>query len=290
MSKISIIGSGGSVAPSVIKALLSPLFSSKVSFPVKIITSKDIPSNDKLTYIKNPIDDSLVDVLKGTEVLLSFLPTTDEINSKLESVVEQLKPKLYIPSEYGGEVDVIEPKYLLPYFKATIDHSKRLMEKNINVARIQTSSIRIPPAIMFGYTDHIGIYQDKGLVRLSGDFDTRVIDFCTLEDVGNAVAAIATIDPEKEPEKVLPIYRIRSGRIGFKELVRKLEAEQDRTFLIEKFDLDEEFDKYMKNPDDFIHGLFVASNFGEGKGAAFGAVDNEVINPGESLWKWSGWK
>ncbi|CAH6720239.1 hypothetical protein CLIB1444_03S07492 [[Candida] jaroonii] len=284
--KISIIGANGSIAPSVINALLSPLFSSKVSFPVRVITSKDTQSTDKLTYIKHPIDDSLVDVLKGTEVLMSFLPTTEELNAKVESVVEKLRPNLFIPSEYGGEIDKVDPKYLPSFFKSKIDHSKRLIEKNIRVARIQTSSIRIPPAIMYGFTDHIGIYQESGTVRIADDYETRVVDFSTLSDVGNVVAAVATTDPSK----TLPLYRVRSDRIGFKDLVSKFEAQQNRTYEIQHFDLDEEFQKFRENPNDFIHGLFVTSNLGEGRGAAFEAIENEVINPKQSLWKWSSWE
>ncbi|CAH6718237.1 hypothetical protein CLIB1444_01S02212 [[Candida] jaroonii] len=286
MVSIAIFGSGGQVGPSIIKAVSGPIFSSKFS-SIKVITSQDrsADSTDKVTYIKSDLDISLADELKSTDVIVSVLPAKEEVLSKLEPIIEAIKPKFYIPSEFGCEIPKIPSDVLSPILTAKVDHNARVEAKGIKVVKISTSFFRIPPVFLYAFTDTIGISQKDAVVKVVGDYDSKYVDFSTADDIGNAVASIAST----EPSKVLDTYRIRSGRISLKEVVAKIEAEQGKKYEIKQVELEDEKAELQKNLFNFPQALFVYFSLGEDKGIVFSGDENELINPGQSLWKYNTW-
>lgn len=286
MVSIAIFGSGGQVGPSIIKSVSGPIFGSKFS-SIKVITTKDrsAESTDKVKYIKSDLDASLADELKGTDVIISVLPAKPEILTKLEPIIEAVKPQFYIPSEFGNENKKVPADILSPILKAKIDHNARLEAKGIRVVTVSTSFFRIPPIFLYALTDTIGIFQKDGVVKVVGDYDSKVVDFSTADDIGNAIASIAST----EPSKVLNHYRVKSGRIPLKEVVAKIEAEQGKKYEIKQVKLEDEVAELKKDLYNFLQALFVYYSLGEGKGIVFSADENEVVNPGQSLWKYSSW-
>ncbi|CAH6718238.1 hypothetical protein CLIB1444_01S02234 [[Candida] jaroonii] len=280
MTTVAVLGYSGVLGKAVLEAFSNENFN--VSFPIKVVTSKDMPSNEKIEFVKASIDETLVDKLKGIDVLISLLPGKEDLLKTLEPIIVSIKPKFYIPSEFGNDLDVLDEKLLLPPFVYKFDHNKRLEGQAIKVVRIYTGFFRFPPIFLYAYTDIIGVVQKNREVKVVGDYETKVVDYCTLEDIANSVAAIATTDPKH----VLDSYRISSNRILLKDIVAQLEAEQNQEYKIVNITIEDQFRAVEQNPS-FENIIFCCYSQGPGNGLIFEKNDNEVINPQSSLWTWN---
>lgn len=280
MATIAVLGYSGVLGQPVLKSLTSGIFN--VSYPIKVVTSKEITNNDKVQFIQGSIDESLVEKLQGIDVLISLLPGQEELLKKLEPLIISINPKIYIPSEFGNDLDVIDERLLLPPLVYKNDHNKRLESRGIKVVKIYTGFFRFPPIFLHKFTDIIGISQKTHEVKVVGDYESIVVDYCTLEDIANSVAAIATTDPTK----VLSRYRINSNRIPLKDIVTQLEAEQNTKYNIISTTVDEQFKAVQKDPS-FINIILCCFFQGSGHGLVFEQNENDIINPNSSLWNWN---
>lgn len=288
MVKIAIFGTSGLLGAPFLEALKNPNFRSKVEFPVLAVTSKDKSkeSTDDVKFIQSDLKNpELVDELKGTDVIISLIQPEAEPLDAIYKIIAQVRPKLYIPSEFGCEVDAIESDILHVNFVNKIAHASKVKSEGIKVVKIGTGLFRAPPIFLYAFTDHVGILQKDGVFKIVGDEEDKVIFFSTLQDVGNVIAAVATT----EPSQLKDLYTVSSGQYSVKKLLEDIEKEKGQKFSVQRLTLDEQIKEQKASPENFGLALFTYFSSPVGHGGRFKLLDNELVNPKESLWKWGSW-
>lgn len=293
MSKasIAIIGLNGFIGKHVLNAINSGVFDSKIQFPVKAITRKEgSQSTDKIKYIvspeTSPDDANLIDSLKGVDAIVELTGPNPELFSKIEKIVEKVKPKLFIPSQFGtdiGQVDTYAPGFLA----LKTQHSQAVRKLGIKVVDIITALFAVPGAFLYDWVGAAGI-TEKG-VNLIGDIDQK-FHVSKLEDVGNVVLAVATHQPYSDlPDTI----HVASEVITVKDVIDRYEKSKGiKLDIISKKSAEEGKKEFVDklnagfNPNDFVFYLQVIVAQGLDKGLYFSKLDNELFNPNESLWKW----
>ena len=293
MSKvtIAIIGLNGYLGKHVLNAINSGVFDSKIQFPVKAITRKEgSQSTDKIKYIvspeTSPDDANLIDSLKGVDAIVELTGPNPELFSKIEKIVEKVKPKLFIPSQFGtdiGQVDTYAPGFLA----LKTQHSQAVRKLGIKVVDIITALFAVPGAFLYDWVGAAGI-TEKG-VNLIGDIDQK-FHVSKLEDVGNVVLAVATHQPYSDlPDTI----HVASEVITVKDVIDRYEKSKGiKLDIISKKSAEEGKKEFVDklnagfNPNDFVFYLQVIVAQGLDKGTYFSKLDNELVNPNESLWNW----
>lgn len=293
MSKVSIaiIGLNGFIGKHVLNAINSGVFDSKIQFPVKAITRKEgSQSTDKIKYIvspeTSPDDANLIDSLKGVDAIVELTGPNPELFSKIEKIVEKVKPKLFIPSQFGtdiGQVDTYAPGFLA----LKTQHSQAVRKLGIKVVDIITALFAVPGAFLYDWVGAAGI-TEKG-VNLIGDIDQK-FHVSKLEDVGNVVLAVATHQPYSDlPDTI----HVASEVITVKDVIDRYEKSKGiKLDIISKKSAEEGKKEFVDklnagfNPNDFVFYLQVIVAQGLDKGTYFSKLDNELVNPNESLWNW----
>lgn len=293
MSKasIAIIGLNGFIGKHVLNAINSGVFDSKIQFPVKAITRKEgSQSTDKIKYIvspeTSPDDANLIDSLKGVDAIVELTGPNPELFSKIEKIVEKVKPKLFIPSQFGtdiGQVDTYAPGFLA----LKTQHSQAVRKLGIKVVDIITAFFAVPGSFLYEQAGGVGI-TEKG-VNLIGDIDQK-FHVSKLEDVGNVVLAVATHQPYSDlPDTI----HVASEVITVKDVIDRYEKSKGiKLDIISKKSAEEGKKEFVDklnagfNPNDFVFYLQVIVAQGLDKGLYFSKLDNELFNPNESLWKW----
>lgn len=288
MVKIGIIGTGGFIAPAIIDSLKT-LTKDKVEFPIKAITSQDKPSDEYLEYLKASLDDeSVIDHFKGVDVVMFFGKINPTTSQNIKKLLETVKPKVYMPSEYGSDLFAADYSLLHPHLKHKVEHINDLASVDVKIVRVITGYFKFPPVFLYQFVAHVGINLGDKTVTYYGSPDTE-LSYSKLKDVANATATIAVTEVDKLQSK----YVIKSHSLPLKEFVHKYEQENGIE-LTPIYNSREEAralgEEVAKKPEptfeDLATCLLVMLGLGPGNGALFEEFDNEVINPGESLWKW----
>lgn len=290
MSSIAVIGTSGALGSYVLNSLQAPAFASKIQFPITAVTTKDksSESTDKVKYVQIDLSSSdAAEKLKGTDVLISLVNPVPEITANVEKVVLALKPKLYIPSEFGLDLEAIPDDVAAGLAKTKIAHAKTVREAGIKTVKIITTFFRIPPVYLYGFLNYTGIdLENKVFTDVVGG--NKRLQFTTGEDIGNTVAAIATSEPSKVADK----YRVFSSERDVRDVLADFEKEKGKFELkeypIEKFEEDFKAER-ASGTDNFLNFLFYSWANGVSYGAVFDSDEKELVNPGESLWKWGSW-
>lgn len=281
MSSIAVFGTSGTLGKYVLESLSSDLVGDKIAYPIKAITTKDksAESSDKVEYVQGDLiadADAIAEKLKGVDVIISLVKVEEDIIKGLEKVILAVKPKIYIPSEYGIYHQYVEG-FAHPVLDVKAAHSETIRKAGIKTVEVITAFFRIPPVFLYAFTNHAGVDQQSKTVTYT---DNKVIQFSTGKDIGNTISVIATTEPSKAED----VYFISSGSITVPELVAKLEKEQDTTYKVVEKSADDIIKGYEASGNDFVAFLFAA--FAQGKSSTFKTTGNELVNPGESLWKW----
>ncbi|KAG5418001.1 hypothetical protein I9W82_004330 [Candida metapsilosis] len=293
MSKasIAIIGLNGFIGKHVLNAINSGVFDSKIQFPVKAITRKEgSQSTDKIEYIvspeTSPNDTKLIDALKGIDVIVELTGPNPELFANIEQIVAKVQPKLFIPSQFGTDIPQVDT-YAPGFLALKSQHSQAVRKLGVKVVDIITSLFAVPGAFLYDWVATVGI-TDKG-VNLIGDINQK-FHVSKLEDVGNAVLAIATHKPYSE----LPdVVHVASDTITVQDVIDKYSSSKNvKLDIVSKKSAEEGKKEFIDklnagfNPDDFVFYLQVIVAQGLDKGLYFSKLDNELVNPKESLWKW----
>ncbi|KAI5956071.1 hypothetical protein KGF57_003557 [Candida theae] len=294
MSKVSIaiIGLNGFIGKHVLNAINSGIFDSKIQFPVKAITRKEgTKSSDKIEYIvsaeTSPNDTKLIDALKGVDVVVELTGPNPELFANIEKILAQVKPKLFIPSQFGTDIPQVDT-YAPGFLALKTQHSENVRKiGGIKVVDIITSLFAVPGAFLYDWVGAVGITEQG--VNLIGDIDQK-FHISKLEDVGNVVLAVATHD---SIAKLPDLVHVASDVVTVKDVIDKYSSSKGvKLDVVSKKSADEGRKEFVEklnagfNPNDFLFYLQVIIAQGLDKGLYFSHLDNELFNPNESLWKW----
>ncbi|RLV91036.1 hypothetical protein JA1_004127 [Spathaspora sp. JA1] len=287
---IAIIGLHGSLGQPITDVINSGLFDDKVKFPIKALTRKDdIPSNDKFQYIKTEINSESVDYiaseLSGIDVIVELVPARPDLIATLEKVAEKVKPKLYIPSQFGCDLDKVG-KIIPGFAPGKIQHSDNLRSFGIKTVDIVTNFFAQPNSFMYTIVQHLGVDPQANTVVQMGPVETK-IPYTTVEDIAKSVIAVATTPIEKLPNKL----KIKSDSITYREFIEKYELNNNVKLTIKESLTVEEANKKLEekmkqsggfNYQDLLFYLHVAG----ANDLEYDDKDSQLINPNESIWKW----
>lgn len=291
MSKIAVFGLNGALGGPTLEALTSAPFAGKVAFPIKAITRTPQESTDKVQYIKGDLTSdegvsALIEQLKDVDVIIELLNGNPTLDSAMEKIVGTVKPKLFIPSQFGTDLKATEKVF--PGFLSSKEiHSANARKSGVKTVDVITSLFFTKGSFLDTLVQHAGIDPEEKTVTYYGPENTQ-FSFSNTDDIGKAIAAIATL----ENKDVLPdVLHIHSGKITYKDVVKRWEAINGVTLKSKSYTW-EETQKLAKDtwatgfdPSKFL--LYLNLLIGIGEGLKFDQVDNELINPSESLFKWS---
>ncbi|KAL6451552.1 hypothetical protein SBY92_002895 [Candida maltosa Xu316] len=281
MSKVSIaiIGLNGSLGK-------------PVQFPIKAISRKDPETKDpNVDYVVSAIDDGTIDSisqrLAGTDVIIELTGANPDLFSKVEKIVAKVKPKLFIPSQFGTDIEALET-YAPGLLTFKQIHSENVRKLGVKVVDILTSLFAVPGAFLYEWVHAVGIDPHAKTVKLIGGADSK-FHVSKVTDIGNTVAFVATSDPKTLPNTV----KIASDEISVQNVIDRYSKDHGIELKVVSTQPAEEAKKELIdslkngfNHEKFLWYLNVVLAQGLDKGLLFSKLDNELVNPGESLWKW----
>lgn len=292
MSKVSIavFGLNGALGKPTLEALKSDVFAQKFQFPVLAVTrdSSKYTSDKYVKYITGDYvsnQDQLIEELKGVDVIVELLRPSPELFAATEKIVTLVKPKLFIPSQFG--VNLEDASKVFPGFlQLKRVHSDNVQKAGVKVVDIYTSFFA-GGAYLYDVITHVGGDAATKTVTYFGSPDSE-FSFTSLADVGRVIASLASKASSDLPSKV----SVESGKLKVSEVVERYEETHDIKFDAKQVPVDEVLKEANEvwsqgfNPAKFLYYLHVFIGAGLDHGALFSKNDDELVNPGESLWKW----
>ncbi|RLV91963.1 hypothetical protein JA1_003507 [Spathaspora sp. JA1] len=286
---IAIIGLNGSLGQPTLEAINSGKFDSKIQYPIKALTRKAQTSTDKIQYIQTEITsetvDSIAKQLAGVDVIIELVSHNPDLLNTLEQVVVQVKPKLFIPSQFGCEISVMD-KFIPGFLGFKDAHSKNVRKAGIKTVDIITNYFAEPKKFLYEVVNHAGIDPSTQSILQIGEL-TNKVSFTRVEDIGNVIVAVATTNPNDLPDQI----RVKSGSVSYQDIIDRYEQTHDVKLTVKDKITVEEAEQQLKdkiaeggfNPADFLWYLHVVG----ANGAIYYEGDNELINPNQSIWKWT---
>jgi nucleoside-diphosphate-sugar epimerase len=293
MSKtsIAVFGLTGALGKPVLEALGSSQFADKIQFPVKAISRSDHASTDTIQYIKADLSETekIASELSGTDVIIELTAPTSDIFASIEEIVAQVKPKLFIPSQFGVDINAVE-KYAPGFLGQKQAHSANVRKLGVKVVDIVTGFFAVPGTFLYEWVAHVGVNSQESTLEVRGDINQN-ISYSSLSDIANAVVATAT---HSNPSELPDLIKFQSGQITVKEITNSFEKKHNvkltTTREISKDQALSEFQELLAkgfNPNDFFSYLHYIVSQGDDNGVSFTSTDNELLNPNESVWKYS---
>lgn len=292
MSTVAVYGLNGTLGADVIKALISEPFVSKIKTPIKLLTQspdQKVVTSDKVEYI-NVKETPLKQALQGIDVFINLGNFPTAASPEVIEALVANNVKLYIPSQFGTDLEALQDDFP-GFLDGKNAHSNEARSKGIKTVDIYTGLFIGADQIFYGPSPFsvLNFDADKKEVEIVGDENT-VINPSFFKDIGNVVAALATRDDYKSiPDKV----RTYSGKVTLGDLVAHYEKKHNvkitKKYIKPSEVIAEAKEKYKNfSFQDFFLYLRAFLAGGEGKGLIFESKnDRELINPGESLFKWT---
>jgi hypothetical protein len=136
------------------------------------------------------------------------------------------------------------------------------------------------PNANFSFGPWFGMNTKKGVWESIGK-STVPSAYTDLADIGRAIASLARLPPSEIPDHV----RIVGSNISFKDASEAMTAVSGDAIELKEVDLEEYKKKTTSNATGGDPAGFIKFVMGEGK-LDFTENQNEIVNPGEKLWKW----
>lgn len=293
MSKISIavFGLNGTLGKPTLEALKSATFADNFQFPVLAVTrdASKYKSDEYVKYITGDYiggKDALIKQLIGVDVIVELIHPEPELLASLEAIAAEVKPKVFIPSQFGTDVKAAAD--IFPgLFQIKTDHSNSIRKLGIKVVDISTGFFA-EGAWLYDIAGHAGIDADTNTVTYFGSPDKKIA-FSSLGDVGRVIATVASKPASELPDSL----KVQSGEVSFGEIAKRYEENHNvklKVNSVSEADAAAEAKKQWAQgfePSKVLYYLHYVASAGVDKGVSFSANDDEYVNPGEKLWKWA---
>ena len=211
---IAILGISGFLGKPVLEAA-ETIFADQIKFPIKALTtSPGKISTDKVEYIVANYDEpeKVAESIKNVDVIINLVAYNPGATDGVEKVVSIVKPKLYIPSQFGIEIEKAD-KLFPRFLKAKTDSSLVPRTQGIKTVDIFTSYFAQPGSLLYEIIPHVGIDTASKTMTVIGSLDTR-FSYTNVDDIARSVVSVSIQDPANLPDTV----RIQSGTLSFKDI------------------------------------------------------------------------
>ncbi|KZS91069.1 NAD(P)-binding protein, partial [Sistotremastrum niveocremeum HHB9708] len=283
---VAVAGSTGSLGKNISKALLQPPYVSSFS-EIRLLARS--PTSDKakeleslfagaparVVYFNTEDEKSVDEALKGVDIVVNALTHADD--SVVDGVIRN-KVKVYIPSEFG------------------VDHKAYVTDVNVWVAKkahvqkaveqgggnLKVVSIYVGLFLETGFGPWLGYDTTNNVYTAVGSSDA-IITYTSLDDISNSVARLALLSADPTTAATVPAHvRISGSGVSVKQVQELVEKKSGKKITVKVVPLDE-WKEGLKSTDVLKQILLAA---GEGWLNYSKVNSNELVNPGESLWKW----
>jgi len=283
---VAVAGSTGTLGFNIAKALLSAPYVSSFS-EIRLLTRS--PTSDKAKELESSFagaparivqfdsaDPKSVDeAFRDVDVVINSLTHADD--AVVDGVIRN-KVKVYIPSEFG------------------VDHKNYVSDVDVWVAK----KAHVQKAVEQGGSDlkvvsiYVGLFLETGFGAWLG-FDTKnnvytavgtpdaVVSYNSLTDISHTVARIVLLSAAPSTAALVPPHvRISGSGASVAQVQGLVEKKSGKKITVNVVPF-EEWTKDLQTTD-VLKQILLANGLG--------ALDytkqneNELVNPGESLWKW----
>ncbi|KAK6532312.1 hypothetical protein TWF281_006502 [Arthrobotrys megalospora] len=281
---VAVAGGTGVLGKEIVRGLLDPQFRGK--YQDVILLTRNATSPDALDWTSKGAtvmeysadnDQSIVTALVGVDVLVNVVASVDNgFKSKLAAAVTSPSSnvKLYIPSEFGVE------HYLHDFQHPEWDKKKAHFDAVSG--RKDLKLCLIFPGLFMEHSigPWFGLNTKEGKYEFIGSGDTPV-SFTSIADIGKAVAsALANIPVESFPEKLY----FSGDAVSLRQITESMKAAGAGEIEVSKLDQVAYKAKTVStpglNPAAYLRFLMAEGKIDNRRN------DNELVNPGEKLWKW----
>ncbi|ODV91918.1 hypothetical protein CANCADRAFT_505 [Tortispora caseinolytica NRRL Y-17796] len=274
--KIAIAGSKGFLAKPIIAAA-TRIFADRVN-SVVVLTRDESKEEGNISYTQVDYSkpDAIVSALKGVDALINTIGVGQENSAHrtLTDAAVKANVKVYVPSEFG--TNYINADFT---FHHVFSEKKKLFE--YAQSRIRTVAIvsSMFAEFLAPVPKLVGINDETMTAQIYGkDYPLSV---SALADIGNSTvsAVILALDGKDVPSHV----KIASSTFTVGEFLSRYESVTGKKFDVQI--LDAKKDRETLEPTmDFMEYIRILM----GTGASLNVPNhNELVNPGESLWKWT---
>ncbi|KAI1499076.1 hypothetical protein F5X99DRAFT_420128 [Biscogniauxia marginata] len=279
ISRVALAGATGNLGPAIVKELVD------AGFQVTVLTRQNSTSSKALqaSVTAIPVDydslDSLTNALKGQDAVVSTLGSA-AMGKQLLLIQAAVKAnvKRFIPSEFGSNT-VVEKTARLPIYKDKIAVQNALKEAASSSA-LSYTLIYNGPFLDWGIKVGFVIDVKNKQINLYDGGD-RVFSTTTLPTIGKAVAGVLK-NPAQTANR--PVY-IQDTAITLEKLAALgKKATGDATWKEDIVSVDEmveqswvELKSPNPDPHKFVYGFIKAAIFGEGYGAHYETLDNDLL-------------
>ncbi|ODV61615.1 2'-hydroxyisoflavone reductase [Ascoidea rubescens DSM 1968] len=282
--KIGVFGTNGQLGTPIIKTFTSEQFQSRFNLPIVAITrdKSQYQDNNLVIYkesdiIKDP--GSFTKALKGLDVLINVASTNLPLNKILASIIEVGTIKLYIPSQFGLDIQKVQD--YLPIFKFKMDHSNESRSLGIKTVNMITPLFAVPNGYLYEWIDFLSYDAKRNVSTLVGDPDLKF-------SITKSLVTIVTKKPNELPDSI----RIFSDLVSQETILKRYEETHNLKIKREHISKDKALKKAQEllskgfSWDDFFFFLQVIALQGPDRGLAFSKDDRELINPKETVFHW----
>ncbi|CAF1153587.1 unnamed protein product [Didymodactylos carnosus] len=219
---------------------------------------------------------SIKSALKNVDVVISALGTQmfEEKTNVLKAAAES-NVSVYFPAEFGIDERLND-------FSNAVWDKKKEHQENARHSIKKVCAVYIPFFTEDSFGKWFGIFTKKDTWEIIGSKHIKA-SFTSLHDGGNAVAALASLPIEDIPDHVY----IAGDTVSVEEAAKQFSSVSGQNINIIEHPL-EAFKKkiLVDGKDKTDPSQFLRLLWGEGKMDYSSKNGNELINPGESKWKW----
>ncbi|KAJ5169627.1 uncharacterized protein N7500_002410 [Penicillium coprophilum] len=282
---VAIAGATGHLGKHVTAAFLSSTFQDKFSEIILLSRNESClfqPSSSqpgvKLTT-RRYNEHNLEEALQGIQILVNTVgPSGHDFKTKIAATLPRTDIRVYFPSEFG------------------VDHCGHDFahlewdEKKKHVVHVQSVNAHIKICRIFcgliledSIGPWFGLDTQNGQYTSVGSFRTPV-SFTSLDDVGRTVASLATMPTEKIPE----VVHVGGDSRSIAEIAGIMESAGAGHIKIDCLPYEEYKAETIAKPSwrPAAYLWFLMGDGGIAHTPAYLGDDNDLVNPGQRLWKW----
>jgi len=280
---VAVAGATGLLGKPIVRALLSPQYYPKEVGRVIFFTrDPNSPASQELKALGGePVQGSIsADLLKGVDVLVNSLAghsSPDLLNEYAKAAVDA-GVKVYFPTEFGFDHrntaikhDVFNTKQVHE------DYARQIGGDKLKVVVVYTA-LFLDSTWAFG--PYLGFDWKNRVFTAVGSPKTKVT-FVHTKDIASSVARLSILAVQN-PSSVPDRLRISGDAVSTEEFAEIFTKESGDKVEVKVVDA-AEFNANLK-PENFA--AYLQALVGEGADYSKGNSD-ELVNPGESLWKWT---
>lgn len=279
LCKVAIAGATGRLGKHILAALLSPTFRSSYADVIVLKRASTTIAPMEGATIRTYHEDRLAEALSDVEVLINAVgPSGHAFKDSLVNAMAQSPVRLYIPSEFGVDHTVHDfPHVEWDHKKLHWDLTQKFMPK------VQVLRVFVGLFMEESIGPWFGFNTAKDSYECIGSADVPV-SYTSLDDAGKVVAQVA----RTQMPGILEELHIGGDTLSTRQVAQIMQDAGAAQIHIMEVDLGN-FKKTTlggatKDPSRYLRFLMGEGNINhtaEGLGN-----DNDIVNPGETIWKW----